>query len=284
VHGSLAGGDELGVGNGAVAIACPRGRGAQLLDYARGPRREHDDPVGEVERLLDVVGDEDDRARVGVEGCRQPSLHLGAGDRVERGEGLVEDEHRLAGDERAQEGDPLAHPARELGRPGALEAGQAEALEEAARLDPRLAAADATVAQRQRRVVDRAQPGEQHVALRQEGAAGEAVGRIFGPAHPDRPAAGLLQTRDQLEQGRLAAARGPDHAEDAVLGHLEVEPLDRLEVAVGVAHASDRDPGERRIVAGRRWSGNGELLSFRAHVGILAQSALLTKEVRKVDK
>ena len=40
-----------------------------------------------------------------------------ARDRVERGEGLVQQQHRPAGHQRAQEGDPLAHPARELARP-----------------------------------------------------------------------------------------------------------------------------------------------------------------------
>ena len=87
----------------------------------------------------------------------QPLLHLGAGDRVERGEGLVEQQHRLAGEQGAQEGDPLAHPAGELARARALEAGEAEALEQRrARPRARLRARRPAVAQRQRRVVERA--------------------------------------------------------------------------------------------------------------------------------
>jgi hypothetical protein len=57
------------------------------------------------------VADEHSGAWLGGERARKPLLHLGAGDRVERGEGLVEQQHRLAGEQGSQEGDPLSHPA-----------------------------------------------------------------------------------------------------------------------------------------------------------------------------
>ena len=75
---------------------------AQLGDDAAGPRGEDDDAVGEHERLLDVVGDEQDRARLARQRAGEPRLHLGAGDRVERAERLVEAQHGLAGQQRAQ--------------------------------------------------------------------------------------------------------------------------------------------------------------------------------------
>ena len=53
---------------------------------------------------------------------REPVLHLRARDRVERAEGLVEAQHRLAREQRARERDALAHAARELARVRALEA------------------------------------------------------------------------------------------------------------------------------------------------------------------
>ena len=52
---------------------------------------------------------------------REPGLHLRARDRVERRERLVQRQHRLAGQQRAQERDPLAHAARQLVRPRLLE-------------------------------------------------------------------------------------------------------------------------------------------------------------------
>ena len=45
---------------------------------------------------------------------RRPLLQLGARDRVERRERLVEQEHRPLRQERAGKRDPLAHPAGQL--------------------------------------------------------------------------------------------------------------------------------------------------------------------------
>jgi hypothetical protein len=113
-HRFLAGGDEGWVGDGGVAVLGARGGSAELGDDPGRAGREHRDPVGEVERLLDVVGDEDDGARVGAQRPGEPLLHLGAGDRVEGCEGLVKGKYRLTGDEGAEESDPLAHAPGEL--------------------------------------------------------------------------------------------------------------------------------------------------------------------------
>ena len=150
-------------------------RRAQLGDEPRRAGRQHRDAVAEVERLLDVVGDEHHRARLGGERGCEPLLHLAARDRVEAAERLVEQQHGLAGEQRPQEGDALAHPAGELARPRRLETGEAEALEQRRRGAARLGAAEAMVSERQRRVVERGQPGEQQIALRHVGAALEAL-------------------------------------------------------------------------------------------------------------
>ena len=154
-----------------------------------------------IERLLDVVGDEDDGARVGAKRPRQPPLHLGPGDRVERGERLVEEQHRLTGDQGAKEGDPLAHPARELSGTARLEALEAEALEQPARLAPRPGPGEAAVSERQGGVVDRREPGQQQVALRHVGAGGEALGRGLGAARQGRG-------RRRARAGRRSAPAG----------------------------------------------------------------------------
>ena len=222
---------------------------------------------------------------LGSQRLRQPLLHLGAGDRVERGERLVERQHRLAGDEGAEEGDALAHSAGELGRRGLLEAGEAEALEERPRLSPSLCPAQAAVAQRQGRVVDRRVPGQQQVALGHVGATGEALGRAAGATDLQGSGARLAQPADQLQQGRLAAAGWPDQADHAARAHLEIEPVDRPQLAVGVLEGANRDARARRTPARRRRHlSDRNLAVFRSHPGILAHSALLTKEVRKVDK
>ena len=109
--------------------AAARSGHRDLAHHASRARRHDDHAVAQHHRLLDVVGDEHHGPRLGGQHVRQPGLHLGARDRVERGERLVQGQHRLAGQQRAQERDALAHPARQLGRARALEARQAEALQ-----------------------------------------------------------------------------------------------------------------------------------------------------------
>ena len=112
------------------------------------------------------------------------------------------------------------------------------------------------------------------------GAAREPLRRRLGAADGEPPGAWLAQAADRLQQGRLAAAGGADQADDAGGRQLEVDPAQRLQLAVGVAEAADRD-----AVAGRRRRPEGaERACFRIHPDILAHSALLTNVVRKVDK
>ena len=96
----------------------------------------------------------------------QPLLHLRAGDRVERAERLVQAQHRLAREQRAQERHALAHAAGQLVGVRALEALEPELGEQRAARGARAARApQAGDAQRERGVVERAQPRQQQVAL-----------------------------------------------------------------------------------------------------------------------
>ena len=74
---------------------------------------------------------------------REPALHLRAGDRVEPRERLIQREHGLAGEHRAQERDALAHPARELRRERALKPAEAKALKPRRRGGARLVPSNA---------------------------------------------------------------------------------------------------------------------------------------------
>ena len=212
----------------ASTSASERGAGtAQLGHHAPGPGREDDDAVAQAGGLLDVVGHEQHRARLPAQRLREPVLHLAPRQRVERGERLVEAQHRLARQQRAQEGHALAHAARELVGAGALEALQAEGREERVRAGARLVARRPAQAQRERRVVDRAQPRQQVVALGHEhrgvGAHAAGVGRLQ-PAH-------------ELEQRRLAAAAGPDDGDDLAGADLEVDAVERAHRAERAADA-----------------------------------------------
>ena len=81
------------------------------------PAPVHDrDPGGETQRLLDVVGHEDDRFRGRLVNARELGLQGIAGDRVDRGEGLVHQQQLGIGGERAGDADPLLLAARQLMR------------------------------------------------------------------------------------------------------------------------------------------------------------------------
>ena len=124
-----------------------------------------------------------------------------------------------------------------------LEAGEAEALEQAAGL-PRAPAAAPTPRLRSARAalsIAESQGSSMSRWGMKAQRARRAVGDRGAPPTSTSPCAGLLQAADQLEQGRLAAAGGPDQAEHAVGAELEVEPLDRPQLAVGVPQAADRD-------------------------------------------
>ena len=87
------------------------GGAPDLLDPAAV---EHRDAVAHRERLLLVVGDEDERDPDLMLDRLQLDLHLLAELQVERAERLVEEQHRGPVDERARECDTLALAAGQL--------------------------------------------------------------------------------------------------------------------------------------------------------------------------
>src|SRR5690242_11941932 len=93
---------------------------------ARGTRREHEDAVGELNRFLDIVSNQDARVPLDLEDSSQLQTHLQAGERIERCERLVHIEDVRLHDERARELEPLEHPSRELVRVASFEAAQAD--------------------------------------------------------------------------------------------------------------------------------------------------------------
>ena len=116
------------------------GRLAGLLD--RAVVHDHD-LLGDVHRLLLIVGDEDRRHVDLVVKAAQPLAQLGAHPRVERAERLVEQQHLRLDRERPGERHPLALAAGELRRVAvdqALELDQGEQLVDALARSPSSAA------------------------------------------------------------------------------------------------------------------------------------------------
>jgi len=87
---------------------------------------EQRDVIAEVERFVEVVGDEEDGfAKTRKQGAEHV-LHFGAGERVERAEGLVHEEDGGVGGECAGKADALALTSGELVRIAAGEGGGIE--------------------------------------------------------------------------------------------------------------------------------------------------------------
>ena len=81
-----------------------------------GPRRHHDDPVRQVDRLGDRVRDEHDGGLGGGTDPQQFGLHVLTGHLVERAERFVHQQQRRMRGERPGDGDTLLHPAGQLPR------------------------------------------------------------------------------------------------------------------------------------------------------------------------
>ena len=101
-------------------------RRAELLDAAVV---EHGEAVAHRQRLLLVVGDEDEGDPDLALDPLELELHLLAQLEVERAERLVEQQHLRLVDDRARQRDPLALAAGELERLAVAEAGEADHLE-----------------------------------------------------------------------------------------------------------------------------------------------------------
>src|SRR5262249_60032236 len=103
------------------------------LDHAldpAGPRGHHHATGGQAERLVQAGGHEDDGARGPAPDVEEPLTHEHACLLVERAERLVHQEDLGVYGQRAADGDPLAHAARQLTGGFLREATKAERTEE----------------------------------------------------------------------------------------------------------------------------------------------------------
>ena len=168
LDGEAVGAAEEAVHEGRGGVGLDLGRGAALLDAAGV---HHDDAVGDLERLLLVVGDEDRRHRQLLVELAEPAAEVAADGGVEGAEGLVEEEHRGLDGERPGEGDALALAAGELG---------GEAVAEAVELDGGEQAVDAGAALGLRRAAGAGHDAHAEVdvvARRSCGGRGRSAGR-----------------------------------------------------------------------------------------------------------
>jgi hypothetical protein len=215
---------------------------ADLLDHALV---HHHDAIGHRQRLLLVVGDHDGRhaepALQRADLVAQVDPHRG----VERRQRLVQQQQPGRGGERARQRDALLLAARELRREAAAAARQAHQAEQLvdARGDP--GPSLAPVHQAIRHVLRHRQVGEQRIRLEHDPvvASRRRRHRDVPPGLHDAPGALRLQPGDDAQQGRLAAARRAQEADELALADRQVDAAERIEGAEALADAAEREVG-----------------------------------------
>ena len=190
---------------------------------------EHDDPVGQDDRLVDVVGDEQDGRLVHLAELAQQRVHPDPGQRVEGAERLVGEQELGVADERAGQRRALLLTAGELVGPGLLAAGEAD-------LGERLHAALGGVGRTQAEgdVVEDALPRQQPGVLEDD----RHLLRDLDAAGAGDAA---VEAGERAQQGALARAAAAEQGHELAGRDVEVEAVEHASGLVEAA-VQVRDP------------------------------------------
>ena len=196
-------------------------------------RRHDHHPVRQVDRLGDVVGHVDHGLAGLAPDVRQQPLHVVAGERVERRERLVHQQHGRIVGERARDGDPLLHAARQMVRIGAREFVELHQRQLLERDGVALLLGDAFHLEAEGHVAERGAPRKQLGEILEHDAAVHAVAGDRLAADADLAARRADESRDDVEKRRLAAAARPDDADEFGRRDIEAHRIDGRHAARG---------------------------------------------------
>ena len=188
-------------------------RRADLLDMAAV---RDDDIIRDLDGLLLVVRDEDARDAEPVDRPPQPTPEFLAHLRVDGGKWLVEQQQLRLRRERPRERDALALPAGELHRIPRAEARQANELQQLIDARPALRLRHLLDPQAKSDVLTHRHVPEQRIILEDEADAALSRREVVHAtaADEDIPPVRRLQPRDHTQNGRLAAARRAEQADE----------------------------------------------------------------------
>jgi len=171
--------------------------------------------VGQQYRLVDVVRDHEDRLPGGLHNGEQFVLYGAACQRIERPEGLVEQQHLRLNGEGARNAHTLLHASGQFrGLPVCcvaqahhveiFKAVLAHTLSGPRRIPGAHAEGD---------IFQRAQPRKKRMSLEHDTAVQGRTGK-FAPRHDGHAAAGLIEPRQYVENGGLAATGMTQYADE----------------------------------------------------------------------
>src|SRR4029079_10739688 len=178
-----------------------------------------------------------------VWGARDPPPQLAPHPRVERAEGLVEEQHGRVDRERAREPHPLALAARELRWVALRKPLELDELQQSVHAVRDLRLRPLPDLQAERDVVVDGQGLKGRVVLEDEADAAVLrwATRHVDTVDHDAPGVGALEPGDDPQQGRLAAAAGAEERGERALGHLHRDVVECDEVVEALRDAQGRD-------------------------------------------
>ncbi len=210
---------------------------AGLADLFDAPVVEHRQPVAQRQRLVLVVGDDDEGDPDFALDRLELDLHLFAQLEIERAEWLVEQQHPRPPDQRARQRHALTLPARQLRRPTRRVVGQPDHVECICGAPPAVGLRHAADLQPVLDVLRDGHVGEQRVLLEHgvDVAAACRQGGDVDAAELDRPGGGLLESGDHAQHRRLAGTRGAEDREQFAVADGKVRTLDGDDFVAAVA-------------------------------------------------
>ena len=217
--------------------------------HAARPFGEHEDTVGEQYGLVDAVCDHQGGGAAFQPDALQLEIHSAPSHRIERSEGLIEQQELRLQRERAGDRHPLPHSTRQFRRPGVLETLQTRQGHQLADAVRRRRETGDLEGQPQV-TLDRP-PGQQRVLL--EGYAQRVLRlqlarRLTVDLHLAEGR--LVKAGEQTQHCALAASRGTDQRHEFAVTDLHVERTQGSEgfsaTRAGSAQEGSRDPCVRQ--------------------------------------
>ena len=207
------------------------------------------------------MGDEQHGQPVLLPDAGQQLLHVMAGQRIERAERLVHQQHLRPVGERAGDGDALLHAAREFARIGLRRSRRGRPAADARAAMSRGLRRDCPAALSANSTLRlRGQPGQQRVALEDDAAVEAGRRRSAAPSIAIAPSSWSSRPATIESKRRLAAARRADQRHELVVADVEIDALRAPRSRRDRCRRSCRDrrwPASARPSARPRDSGTG---------------------------